>query len=303
MKTMAVALVSFLVAGCLAPSLAAEEASLIGHWEGALILVAAEQEVDVVVDFDQTAGQVSGQVQFPVTSARAQSVENFRRQGSRVNFSVHDTSGVESAFEGDLSPDGTSLQGTLKESGRLMSFTLHKVKVSEPVQEIPVYKLSVDGIELKNAFNADVGKVRMLLLLNPISFPSRMALRIVERYVMEKIGDPNLRVYVVWMAPNRPEAAKVVQHLAALAPDSRITHFWSTDKSLGQIFEPMVAFYKPISIPCLVFAPNRSWTASAPLPDRFRQTSKIDKKDSVNLAENLNGIALAADVQALLKKE
>jgi len=230
-------------------------------------------------------------------------VESFRREGSHVNFSVHDTSGVESAFEGDLSPDGTSLQGTLKESGRLMSFTLHKVKAPEPVQDLPVYKLSVDGIELKNVFNADVGKVRMLLLLNPISFPSRMALRIVERYVMEKVGDPNLRVYVVWMAPNKPEAAKLVQHLAALAPDPRITNFWSTDKSLGQVFDPMLALYKPISTPCLVFAPDRSWTASAPLPDRFRQSSKIDKKDSVNPAENLNGIALAADVQALLKKQ
>jgi hypothetical protein len=140
----------------------------------------------------------------------------------------------------------------------------------------------------------------MLLLLNPMFFPSKMALRIVERFVMEKIDDPNLRVYVVWMVPNSPESEKLVRTAAALAPDARITHFWSTDKALANVFEPMLALYKPASNPCMLFGRDRSWAGSPPLPDRIRQTSQTAEKDRLGAVQKLNGIDLAADVQSLL---
>ncbi|HEX4964282.1 MAG TPA: hypothetical protein VF173_25900 [Thermoanaerobaculia bacterium] len=299
MRSMVAVLVP-LVGVCFAAVLVAQEASMAGHWEGANILVPAEQEVDVVVDFNATAGQIKGQLKFPVTSDGTHEVEDLHVEGSHVSFTVHDSAGVISAFDGTLSPDGASLQGTMKESGRVMSFTLHRVKEA-PTREVSIHKLVGNGAELINAFNADVGNVRMLLLLNPISFPSRVELRIVERFVMDQISDSKLRVYVVWIAPDKPELMKVIQRLAGLAPDPRITHFWSTDRSLLNVLEPILALYKPITNPCMLFGPDRSWAASPPLPDRFRQSAKIGDKNQADPLQRLNGIELAAEVRRFLE--
>jgi len=99
------------------------------------------------------------------------------------------------------------------------------------------------------------------------------------------------------MAPDVPEAAKVLQQEAALATDARITRFWSTDRSLANLFEPMLAPYKPVSDPCLLFAPERSWATTAPTPDQVRVSRA---KRPVNPGQKLNGVELATDVQLLL---
>jgi len=299
MKTMIPLLLSILGA-CSAAALAVQDTKLAGHWEGALVITAAEQEVDVQVDFSGLGSQTKGQLWFPITADGAHELESFDVQGSHVSFSVRDKDGVVSAFDGTLSPDGTGLQGSMRESGKLTPFVLHRAQAAKPLPEIPTYKLASDGSQLKTAFNNDIGKTRMLLLLNLGSFSSRMALRIVERFVMEQINDPNLRVYVVWMAPDLPEVAKVLQQESALAADPRITRFWSTDRSLGHIFEPMLAPYKPVANPCLLFGPEKSWTTAAPAPDRVRMSARSGAKRPVTPDQKLNGIDLAMDVQFLL---
>jgi hypothetical protein len=273
---------------------------LVGHWEGAIVLAAAEQEVDMVVDFNRAGGRVKGQLWFPITADGAHELHDFAVQGSHVSFSVRDNDGVVSVFDGGLSPDGASLRGMMKESGQLVPFTLRRAKADWQVHEIPLYKLSPGGLQLKIAFNEDVGKTRLLLLLNMGSFTSKMALRVVQRFVMDSINDPKLRVYVVWMVPDIPQAAKVLQQGAALAPDPRITQFWSNDPSLLKVFEPMLASYRKVSDPCLLFAPDKIWTTTAPLPDRIRQSAGIGGKSPVKPGQKLNGVELATDVQILL---
>jgi len=285
---------------CLAPTSAAQGANLVGHWEGAIVLASAEQEVDIVMDFGPTDALVKGKLWFPMTLDGAHEVDALAIQGSHVSFSVHDAAGLITAFDGALSAEGDSLQGTMTESGKSIPFILHRVKATGPASEVPVYRLLGSGIELTRLFNNDVGNVRMLLLLSPTSFSSKMAVRLVERFVMDQINDPRLRVYVVWMAPDRPESEKLVRLVAALAPDPRITHFWSTDRSLATVFEPMLALYKPVSNPCMLFGQDRSWTSPPPLPDRIRQTPQISDKNRPDPTQRLNGVDLAADVRSLL---
>lgn len=285
------------------PAVHAQEKALTGHWEGAVVMVAAEQEVDVVVDFSPAVAGKQGELQFPLAGEGALEINDLKAEGARVSFSVRDKSGVVSAFSGDLSPDGAILQGTMKESGQSIPFTLRRSKAGGPAREAVVHKLSGDGSQLKEAFNRDAGDTRMLLLLNLGSFSGKVALRVVQRYVMDSIQDGDLRLYVVWKAPNGPEAAKiakVLQQDTALATDPRITHFWYDDRSLAAVFEPMLAPYQPVSIPCLLFAPGRSWTSTAPLPDRFRQSIKTGSKGVVQPGQKLNGLELAWDVQTLL---
>jgi hypothetical protein len=302
MKLTAAILVSILGA-FFAPAVNAQEKALTGHWEGAVVMVAAEQEVDVVVDFNRTGEGKQGELQFPLAGDGAHEINDLKVEGAHVSFSVRDKAGVVSAFSGDLSSDGALLQGTMKESGQSIPFTLRRSTAAGPAREVAVHKLSGDGSQLKEAFNRDAGNTRMLLLLNLGSFSGKVALRVVQRYVMDSIKDSDLRLYVVWRAPAGPEAAKiakVLQQDTALATDPRITHFWYDDRSLAAVFEPMLAPYQPVSNPCLLFAPGRSWTSAAPLPDRFRQSLKAGAKGVVQPGQKLNGIELAWDVQTLL---
>jgi hypothetical protein len=287
---------------CFAPALAAQEAKLIGHWEGVLVLTAAEQEIDVMVDFSRADVQAKGHLWFPLTADGAHEVSGLTVQGSHVSFSVRDQDGVVSAFDGALSPDGNGLQGTMTENGKPVPFTLHRAKPAGPVREIPTYKLAAEALQLKAAFNEDAGKTRMLLLVNLGSFSSKLALRIVERYVMDQIADPDLRVYVVWLVPNLPQAETVLQREVGLAPDPRITHFWSSDTSTLKLLEPVLAPYKPAVNPCLLFAGYKTWTAGVPLPDRVRKSAATGAKNPVGPGERLNGLELAADVRWLLGK-
>lgn len=285
-----------------APVLVAQEASLAGHWEGVIVLVAAEQEVDITAVFSQAEGQLKGQVWFPINGDGAHEVGGLHIEGQRVSFAVHDAGGVVTAFDGVLSPDRASLQGTMKESGTAVPFSLHRVPAPEPAHEVSVSKLGSNGVDLKKIFDADIGNVRMILLLDPRSFASRITLRLVERYVMDRINNPNLRVYAVWMAPDKPGVAKAVQHLASLAPDPRITHFWSTEPSFAKTFEPALALDKPITQPCMVFGRDRSWSELPPLPDVVRKTPDMTAKDQLEPSRRLNGNDLAADVTRLLAR-
>jgi hypothetical protein len=287
---------------CFSPSLAGQEARLAGHWEGAIVLAPAEQELDVVVDLSRTAGQLKGRLWFPITGDGAHEVQDLAAQGSHVSFAVRDDDGVVSHFDGTLSPDGNSVRGTLKEGGQSAPFGLQRARSDWQVRPIPIHKLSPGALQLKMDFNADAGKTRLLLLLTMGSFTSKMALRIVERFVLEPIRDPNLRVYVVWMAPNTAQTAKVLQQGAGLAPDPRVTEYWSDDPAMLKVFQPMMAFYKQASDPCLLFAPGKVWMRPAPVPDRIRQTAGIGGKIKLPPGEKLNGIELAKDVQTLLPR-
>lgn len=302
MRTNRTSFQAVLLGVLLAPLSQAGAASLTGHWEGFVVLVAAEQEVDVVADFKPAGGQEEGKVSFPLTADGAHAVEDLRVHPPHVSFAVHDASGVDSSFDGVLSPDGAMLQGTMKESGTPMSFTLRRTKAAEPRVEPSIAHLGDNASELARAFNGDLGKVRMILLLDPTSFLSRVALRIVERYVLDRIADPNVSVYAVWMTSNRPGAAKALRYLAGLAPDPRVTHFWATDQSVAQIFGPTLALYHPIKKPCMLYSADRSWEKAPPLPDGVRKTPDIAAKEQLDPAQRLNGNALAADVKQMLAR-
>lgn len=280
--------------------LTAQQEALAGHWEGAIVLTPAEEEVDIVVDFKSAGERIEGRLKFPVTLDGAHEVESLSVQGSMVAFSVRDRAGVVSAFKGTLSADGASMEGTMLESGKNIPFTLRRVTAPGPAPKVPTYRLTGDGTALTQAFDGDLGKVRILLLLNPMSFASKVTMRIVERFVMDQIDDQNLRVYVVWKVPDKPRSAEIVRIVAGLAPDPRITHFWSTDPSLAKLFEAMLAFHQPISNPCMLFGPERHWTTPAPLPDLVRQSPNPGEKNPSSTVPRFNGSELAADVRRLL---
>jgi hypothetical protein len=289
---------------CCVQATADQKINLGGRWDGSIVLVAAEQEVDVVVNFDEGVEQPRGELWFPMTSGQVHKVEDLKLKPPHVSFSVRDNDGVVSSFDGDLSADGSTLRGTFKESSRVMSFMLRRGKVAPAGKEaIAPFGASInkldDSADLIKKFNSEAGKVRVILVLNPISFPSRVAVRIVQRFAMDEISDARVRAYAIWIAPNKPGATRLIQYFAGLAPDPRITHLWSTDSSLGGSFGLMLRMYGLKNV-CLVFGPESSWGALPPAPELIFGIWGADDRSQAGAIKRLNGTTLTAGIRRLL---
>jgi hypothetical protein len=54
--------------------------------------------------------------------------------------------------------------------------------------------------------------------------------------VLEKVPDPGLRVYIVWLPILGLDAKKAAAGATALISDSRAAHFWDGDQTLGRLY-------------------------------------------------------------------
>jgi len=57
---------------------------------------------------------------------------------------------------------------------------------------------------------------------------------VVQRYVLDKVKDPNLKVYVVWGPMLGGEKEEDAREATALVPDARAIHFWTAAHSLAE---------------------------------------------------------------------
>ncbi|HXO20080.1 MAG TPA: hypothetical protein VOA87_09170 [Thermoanaerobaculia bacterium] len=153
-------------------------ASAEGLWQGLLMYKPAELEVDVIVELAKDAkGAWVGTLDLPNQNLKFHPLENIRIDGSAVYFEFNRFAQkaqvmVETPFTGTLSADGKTISGDFFE-GKKNHLALTLKKVGEAGTErteaprAPVTNLSDDYHELKARFNADAGKVRLILLLSP----------------------------------------------------------------------------------------------------------------------------------------
>lgn len=120
--------------------------------------------------------------------------------------------------------------------------------------------------------------------------------RVAQRYVLDKISDERLRVYVVWGPYKERETEADARFAAAFVPDPRATHFWTETPAPGELFnEPL----KPLGLgphsawdSFLVYAPESRWGESPPPPTHFMHRNVEGKA--------LNGVRLLEQVRDLL---
>src|SRR5262249_40850205 len=156
-----------------------------------------------------------------------------------------------------------------------------------------------DGAELRQAFNLGADRVRLLMIVSPTSFGSRLALRLVQRYVLEKNADPNLEVLVVWEPFYPIDSERIAQQASTLIADPRVQQFWSPHQFAGKSFPGFaVGSDKPGLNSFLVFAGGKLWTDAAPSPDRVRRSPQTSAQipDDVRM----NGLKLGQEIDRIL---
>jgi hypothetical protein len=141
-----------------------------GSWEGAVVYVPAELEVEIFVDlFQDSRGVLAGLIDIPTKPIEDEPLSNLRFEGSRISWELQRDSGT-FPYEGTLSADGREIRGTSADRGKTVEFWLKRRDPGAPERvrvQPPLHTLSATGAELKERFNADAGNVRLVMLLSP----------------------------------------------------------------------------------------------------------------------------------------
>ena len=285
-------------------SLSAQESalpSLEGHWEGVIVAVPAEMEVDVEIDFTRAGERLQGRLKFPTQGAKTYEIQDLLLRDQTVSFSVVDEQKIADLFEGTISQGGAEITGKMTEILQICPFSLRR-REPRPIEEDflpPVLRVADDGAELRRVFNTDAGHVRLLMTLSPTSPSSRMALRIVQRYVLDRIASPDLKVYVVWEQVSPRDSEQASYAASHFVSDSRVQQFWSGSRFTGHSFAKLFGKEgQPVSNSFLIFGGDKKWTDAPPAPDQFRITPRNGSE--VPADRRMNGVKLAEEIKARL---
>lgn len=119
----------------------------------------------------------------------------------------------------------------------------------------------------------------------------------VQRYVLNKIKDKRLRVYVVWLPIRGPDNEAAAKESVQYLVDPRVRHFWVDDLSIPESFKKPLKLKKELAWDLyLLFRGDATWGSLAPVPSLAMHLDRDEMPDGTSL----NGIKLADEVRNLL---
>lgn len=287
-----------------------------GLWEGWVVYSPAEAEVEIIVEIARDAeGELVGTIDIPSQRMKFHPLDSVTLEERRLTFDwlwVHQESeGGETRarflYEGEISDDGAAVRGTVSgwenPSGRTTTFEL--ARIGEAGDERPerslleVTTLGGDLGALRRAFNGAAGQPRLLLLISPTCAVCLISASLVQRYVVDAVDDPRLKVFVVWGPMLGDEEEGDAHQATAFLSDPRVEHFWTPSPEVAELFQkPLGLEDEPAWDTYLLFSPEASWGEAVPAPAYFMHIGRSLPED-----RRLNGEELARQARALLRRE
>jgi hypothetical protein len=281
---------------------AAGEPSADGHWSGAVISVPGRMEAEVVVDLWRGDGGWAGEIAVPSGGIERQPLVDVTVDGEKVAFAF-ERDGSRRAFAGRLVEGGRVLRGTYSRGEQRMSFDLDRsgpsrreARVPPPVDDLRDLSPTFD--ELRSAFNADRGKVRLLAVLSPSCQQCVVNAAIVQRTVLQKIGDERLHAYVVWLPILDDDSRAAAARAGAVLHDPRAVQMWAAEPGLRDVLRGPLAVQREVWDVVLVYGPEAVWEGETPPPPAY--LSHMWEDLDLLRAEQFDGLRLADQVRSLL---
>ena len=274
-----------------------EEAKLEGRWEGAVIFRPAAVEVDFSISLSRDGqGNWTGTMDIPILGVEGAALQELSVNGSRLAFTYRDPERART-FSGVLAETADLIQGDSIEGKESALFELRRAPRRAARSRPEIHPLSQDGRELATRFNQDQQTVRLLIIVAPNCERCRMGTRVVQRYVLDKIPDQDLRVYVIWLARHKNDTREAAQQATALLPDPRVTHFWIDNPSVSDLFKQPLGLTETTAWDVfLSFSPGLRWEERPPAPTSYmHMLYEVLPKE-----RQLDGLRLQEDLKDLL---
>jgi hypothetical protein len=233
-----------------------------GRWEGGIVLAKGVSEGDLVLQFFANPdGKLVGLASLPILNIEDHPLAKVKVEGNQVSFIYEDETGS-SRVKGTLSADGNRIEGEMQEKDKSMPIYLKRKAAPVLSQQLGV--LSPDGRELREQFNRDAGHVRLLVMLSPTCHKCLAQARLTERYLMEQVDDPQLRLYVVWGPMQKDETEEQAEKATLNLDDSRVLHYWTPDQELVRAFSRPLNLTSPAWSIFFFFPADAQWTDELP---------------------------------------
>ncbi|MGH9899692.1 MAG: hypothetical protein ACRD63_04165, partial [Pyrinomonadaceae bacterium] len=162
---------------------------------------------------------------------------------------------------------------------------------------------STDMKELRDKFNQDKGKVRLILLLSPTCPYCIDGASIVQKKVLSQIKDKDVRVYSVWVPILQNDAESVVPEAKKKLSDQRVSHYWDGKGELSKSYTDLLHL-KHVStgelVPAwdiyMIFPRDAEWRDVPPTPSYWMHQLPLGEE------RRLNGDTLTIEVKKLLQR-
>jgi len=171
-------------------------------------------------------------------------------------------------------------------------------------QDKPYPELDQQLTALRNQFNADTGKVRVLFIGDPTCPPCRHGASVIQQNVVSKFSSDKLAVYVVWVPLlNLQDPATLQRHAhqyASLIPQGpRVTHYSDPEANSGKQYGSIlrVPYGSPAWDVYLGFGADARWGDTAPIPTYWEH-----QLGGLESTRYLDGPRFAEEVRKLLAK-
>jgi len=120
---------------------------------------------------------------------------------------------------------------------------------------------------LADAFNAQAGNVRVLMLVSPTCDTCLRGAAGVHDALLAREPDSRLRPFVIWVPKLRGQASSI-DTASARVPDPRILHFWDGGAQLMNAYQDVLGLPEDAWDVFLLYGPEARW--DQPQPPRPR---------------------------------
>ena len=279
-----------------------------GLWEGVIFIRRGWLEVEVLVElFDGGATGWAGNADLPTQGIQFVPLSNLKVEGPKISFELHreaegSIDALNNRWEGELSADGRTIAGKFLEEGKTFDFAFQRIAEAGADRPAPVapgvHPLSDKGDELRDLFNREQDKLRVLVMLSPTCPVCLQDTRVLYRYVMKGVDDPRVRAYLVWGPMEEEDTEADARKVTINLPHERATHFWTDDDVLADTWAQILGVVDDETGYDLwmIFPPGVRWEEKPPVPPFFMWI----EKQGLPKENKFNGVVFAEQVRRFL---
>ncbi len=124
--------------------------------------------------------------------------------------------------------------------------------------------------DFKSAFNADTGKLRIVMYVSPTCGGCLRGAQQTQKNLLATIDSTELAAYVIW-APKNGAREKHVNRVLDLVTDARATQYWDGNGSAVDAYDAMFGIEgRPCAGVFMLYRADAVWEGdSPPMPDYF----------------------------------